>query len=227
MPISFFSRSTRGRLVSRAFLRASLNGSVKKMVKHHSADIMEESSHKGLFGKPVANSISHSLTTERTGKGVFPESLPRQKVILPGFIEHLNLALYTISRACMGLDYAHQKRGTGNETLDIIHRDISLQNILVSYEGEVKLVDFGIAKAAFQSAETKSGVFKGKIPYMSPEQVMGGPIDRRSDIFSLGIVLYELLTGQRLFQGRSEFEIIEKVKTCQITGPLPTHGHDS
>jgi len=134
----------------------------------------------------------------------------------------LNLALYTISRACMGLDYAHRKKGTGSETLDIVHRDISPQNILVSYEGEVKLVDFGIAKAAFQSAETKSGVFKGKIPYMSPEQVMGGHIDRRSDIFSLGIVLYELLTGQRLFQGVSEFEIIEKVKTCQITPPLNT-----
>jgi len=131
----------------------------------------------------------------------------------------LNLALYTISRACMGLDYAHRKKGTGSETLDIVHRDISPQNILLSYEGEVKLVDFGIAKAAFQSAETKSGVFKGKIPYMSPEQVMGGPIDRRSDIFSLGIVLYELLTGLRLFQGVSEFEIIEKVKTCQITPP--------
>ncbi len=131
----------------------------------------------------------------------------------------VNLALYAISRASMGLDYAHRKKGVGDETLSIVHRDISPQNILVSYEGEVKLVDFGIAKAAFQSSETKSGVFKGKIPYMSPEQVMGVTVDQRSDIFSLGIVLYELLTGQRLFQGESEFEIIEKVKSCEITPP--------
>jgi len=131
----------------------------------------------------------------------------------------LDLALYAISRASMGLDYAHRKKGAGDETLEIIHRDISPQNILVSYEGEVKLVDFGIAKAAVQSSETKSGVLKGKIPYMSPEQVIGGTVDRRSDIFSLGVVLYESLTGRRLFQGASEFEIIEKVRSCQITPP--------
>ncbi len=131
----------------------------------------------------------------------------------------LNLALYAISRASMGLDYAHRKKGIGDETLEIIHRDISPPNILVSYEGEVKLVDFGIAKAAVQSSETKSGVLKGKIPYMSPEQVMGGVVDRRSDIFSLGVVLYELLTRKRLFQGASEFEIIEKVKSCQVMPP--------
>lgn len=131
----------------------------------------------------------------------------------------VNLALYAISRASMGLDYAHRKKGTGNQTLEIIHRDISPQNILISYEGEVKLVDFGIAKAAVQSSETKSGILKGKIPYMSPEQVVGGTVDRRSDIFSLGIVLYGFLTGHRLFQGVSEFEIIEKVRSCQITPP--------
>ncbi len=131
----------------------------------------------------------------------------------------VNLALYAIGRASMGLDYAHRKKGVDNESLNIIHRDISPQNILVSYEGEVKLVDFGIAKAVFQSSETKSGVFKGKIPYMSPEQVTGVAVDRRSDIFSLGIVLYELLTGQRLFQGESEFETIEKVKSCKIDPP--------
>ncbi len=131
----------------------------------------------------------------------------------------VNLALYAISRASMGLDYAHRKKGTDNETLNIIHRDISPQNILVSYEGEVKLVDFGIAKAAFRSSETKSGVFKGKIPYMSPEQVMGGTVDQRSDIFSLGIVLYELLTGQRIFRGESEFRLIEEVKSSSISPP--------
>jgi serine/threonine protein kinase len=130
-----------------------------------------------------------------------------------------NLALYVISRASMGLDYAHRKKGVSDEELSIIHRDISPQNILVSYEGEVKLVDFGIAKAAVQSSETKSGILKGKIPFMSPEQVTGGSVDHRSDIFSLGIVLYQSLTGQKLFQGASEFEVIEKVKLCQIPAP--------
>jgi serine/threonine protein kinase len=150
---------------------------------------------------------------------VWGKSLKAVQAKIEGQSFPVNLALYTIGRASMGLDYAHRKKGTGNETLNIIHRDISPQNILVSYEGEVKLVDFGIAKAAFQSSETKSGVFKGKIPYMSPEQVLGMPIDRRSDLFSLGIVMYELLTGQRLFQGTSEFEIIEKVKACKIDPP--------
>jgi serine/threonine protein kinase len=134
-----------------------------------------------------------------------------------GFLP-IHLALYAISRASMGLAYAHRKKG-GDEILQIIHRDISPQNILISYEGEVKLVDFGIAKAAVQSSETKSGVLKGKIPYMSPEQVMGGKTDHRTDIFSLGVVLYELLTGQRLFHGDSEFEMIEKVRACEITPP--------
>lgn len=150
---------------------------------------------------------------------VWGKSLKAVQAKIEGQSFPVNLALYTIGRASMGLDYAHRKKGTDNETLNIIHRDISPQNILVSYEGEVKLVDFGIAKAAFQSSETKSGVFKGKIPYMSPEQVLGMPIDRRSDLFSLGIVMYELLTGQRLFQGTSEFEIIEKVKACKIDPP--------
>ncbi|NIQ38990.1 MAG: protein kinase [Proteobacteria bacterium] len=150
---------------------------------------------------------------------VWGKSLKAMQAKIEGQIVPVNLALYIIGRASMGLDYAHRKKGTGNETLNIIHRDISPQNILVSYEGEVKLVDFGIAKATFQSSETKSGVFKGKIPYMSPEQVLGTPIDQRSDLFSLGIVMYELLTGQRVFQGASEFEIIEKVKACEIDRP--------
>ncbi|MBW2122399.1 MAG: protein kinase [Deltaproteobacteria bacterium] len=130
-----------------------------------------------------------------------------------------DLAIYAVSRASMGLDYAHRKKGPDNKTLGIVHRDISPPNILVSYEGEVKLVDFGIAKAAVHSSETKSGILKGKIPYMSPEQVTGGKVDGRSDIFSLGVVLHELLTGQRLFQGTSEFEMIEKVRSCQIAPP--------
>ena len=103
--------------------------------------------------------------------------------------------------------------------LDIVHRDISPQNILVGYEGEVKLIDFGIAKAAGKASKTQAGILKGKFGYMSPEQVRGLPIDRRSDIFALGIVLYELLTGERLFIGESDFSTLEKVRNVEIMPP--------
>src|SRR5205085_9667658 len=87
------------------------------------------------------------------------------------------------------------------------------------YEGEVKLIDFGIAKAAGKASKTQQGILKGKFGYMSPEQVRGLPLDRRSDIFSLGIVLYELLTGERLFVGESDFSTLEKVRNVEILPP--------
>ena len=96
---------------------------------------------------------------------------------------------YVINRAAEGLDYAHAKTGMNGEPLNLIHRDISPQNILVSYDGGVKIVDFGIAKAEQRMTETNAGVLKGKFSYMAPEQVMGAQMDNRSDIFALGIVL--------------------------------------
>ena len=87
--------------------------------------------------------------------------------------------------------------------MGIVHRDVSPQNVLVSYDGEVKVIDFGIAKAANRASKTQAGVLKGKFGYMSPEQVRGLPIDHRSDIFAVGILLYEMFTGQRLFLGES------------------------
>ncbi len=93
--------------------------------------------------------------------------------------------------------------------------------MLISYEGEVKIVDFGIAKAATQSQETKVGLLKGKISYMSPEQARGKPLDMRSDIFSTGIVLYEMLTGKKLFQGDTDLNSLEKVREAKVE-PLPT-----
>src|SRR5205807_6245713 len=95
--------------------------------------------------------------------------------------------------------------------LDIVHRDVSPSNVLISYDGTVKLVDFGVAKAATSSVKTRTGTLKGKISYMSPEQAKGSPIDRRSDIFSLGIVLWEMVTTQRLFKADNDLATIQMI----------------
>src|SRR5262245_26827807 len=136
-----------------------------------------------------------------------------------GEILPIALSCYVISRICEGLDYAHRKRDAQGDDLQIVHRDVSPQNLLVSYEGEVKIIDFGIAKAANKASKTQAGILKGKFGYMSPEQVRGLPLDRRSDIFSVGIVLYELLTGERLFLGESDFSTLEKVRNVEIMPP--------
>jgi len=127
--------------------------------------------------------------------------------------------LLIISKICSALDYAHRKKDLHGNDLHLVHRDISPQNILISYEGEVKLVDFGIAKAAMGGQETKTGILKGKLAYMSPEQAWGKPVDGRTDIFALGIVLYEALTGERLFSGNNEISILENVRKAEITPP--------
>ena len=129
------------------------------------------------------------------------------------------MASYVIMQVCEGLDYAHNKRDAQGRELHLVHRDISPQNVLIGYEGECKLIDFGIAKAAGKASKTQAGILKGKFGYMSPEQVRGLPIDRRSDIFAVGIVLYELLTGERLFIGESDFSTLEKVRNVEIHPP--------
>ncbi len=131
----------------------------------------------------------------------------------------IDRALSIVGQIASGLDYAHRKKDLNGRDLNIVHRDVSPQNVLVSYEGEVKLVDFGIAKAAGIGQETKTGILKGKLAYMSPEQAMGRPIDRRSDVFALGIVLYELLTGRRLFKGDSDLSTLEQVRTANVEPP--------
>lgn len=123
-------------------------------------------------------------------------------------------------KLCNALDYAHKKRDhSKNQPLSIVHRDISPQNILLSTDGEIKLVDFGIAKATIKAANTVAGSLKGKLLYMSPEQAEGKPIDHRSDIFSLGNVLYECLTGNRLVDGDSELSILKKVREADFVPP--------
>jgi serine/threonine protein kinase len=130
------------------------------------------------------------------------------------------MACYAIMKVCEGLDYAHNKRDSGGRFLNLVHRDVSPQNLLVSYEGEVKIIDFGIALAAGKAGRTQAGILKGKFGYMSPEQVQQGfEIDRRSDVFGVGICLYELLTGERLFVAETDFATLEKVRNVDIMPP--------
>lgn len=124
---------------------------------------------------------------------------------------------YVVTKAAYGLHYAHGKTTADGKPLNLVHRDISPPNILVSFDGEVKVVDFGIAKASQRNVnETSAGVLKGKFAYMAPEQVSGGEVDHRADIFALGVVLYELLTRRRLFRGDTDFEVLQKVESADI-----------
>ncbi|PIU58448.1 MAG: hypothetical protein COS89_00335 [Deltaproteobacteria bacterium CG07_land_8_20_14_0_80_38_7] len=127
-----------------------------------------------------------------------------------------DIAVFIISEVCKGLDYAHRKQDSSGQPLNIVHRDVSPQNILLSYEGEVKIVDFGIAKAAMNISHTMAGILKGKIAYMSPEQAMGKTINRQTDVFSAGILLYEMLTNTKLFTGESQFEVLKKIRTSKV-----------
>jgi serine/threonine protein kinase/TolA-binding protein len=164
-----------------------------------------------LFGKDL------HLITEKSEEKKLPLSL-----------DH---ALYIAAKICEGLDYAHQLKDFQGNPLNIIHRDISPQNILVTYDGEVKIVDFGIAKAAGQNTKTREGVIKGKVSYMSPEQAAGKAIDKRSDIFSAGILLYEMVTGSRMFDGDA-LQVLSKVREVQfqpsrdVASELPPRVHE-
>jgi serine/threonine protein kinase len=131
----------------------------------------------------------------------------------------VHLAAHVAFKICEALDYAHSKRDPTGKPLGIIHRDISPQNVILSYDGEVKICDFGIAKAANRSQKTQAGVLKGKFGYMSPEQVRGLPLDGRSDIFTVGTLLYEMITLERLFHGESDFSTLEKVRNADVVPP--------
>ncbi|MCB1032438.1 MAG: TonB family protein, partial [Acidobacteria bacterium] len=129
------------------------------------------------------------------------------------------LALLIASRLASALDYAHRKRDNEDRSLGLVHRDVSPQNVLISYEGDIKLCDFGIAKAVSKLSRTEIGALKGKLQYMSPEQAWGKNVDSRSDIFSLGALLFEMLTGLRLFSGENEITILEAVRDGRVRKP--------
>jgi serine/threonine-protein kinase len=128
----------------------------------------------------------------------------------------MTLAAYIVAEACAGLHAAHELRGPSGEPLHLVHRDVSPQNVFVTYGGEVKLLDFGIAKAADSTARTETGTFKGKFEYASPEQCLGQPLDRRTDIFAMGVVLFELTTARRLFKRENQLLTMRAITRGEV-----------
>jgi eukaryotic-like serine/threonine-protein kinase len=152
-----------------------------------------------LHGEPLREVMRR---TEETGAPMPPE-----------------IACRVIADAAEGLHAAHELLGKNGEKLNLIHRDVTPHNLFVTYEGTTKVVDFGIAKFSSRMSSTRAGTLKGKLAYMSPEQVQGETIDRRTDIFALGVVLWELTTGQRLFRMDSDLDTLAKVQECNIPRP--------
>ena len=132
----------------------------------------------------------------------------------------IELCAWIVARAADGLHYAHEVNDPATGVpLELVHRDISPQNILVSKMGEVKVTDFGVAKANTQQTKTRTGIVKGKVSYMSPEQCLGEQVDSRTDVFALGIVLYELLTRRRLFREKSDLLIMQRITAEDVAAP--------
>ena len=130
-------------------------------------------------------------------------------------VEHAALIAVKI---CEGLTYAHELRSNDNTPLHVVHRDMSPPNVLITKHGEVKIVDFGLAKASSQLEKSEAGIIKGKFSYLSPEAALGQDVDHRTDIFAVGIILWEMLAGRRLFLGDSDFATVKLVQQAQIPG---------
>ncbi len=135
------------------------------------------------------------------------------------------IAVHITREVCQGLAYAHTRTDRDGAPLNITHRDMSPHNVLVSYVGEVKIVDFGIAKASSIVSQTAVGILKGKYGYMSPEQARGQPVDARSDIFNTGIVLYEMLVGERCFAGSSDFSTLNLMRNAEVSPPTSVNAN--
>lgn len=157
----------------------------------------------------IAMEYVHGTDLERVLR-----QLAQEKRRLP-----LEIALRIVSEVCSGLHYAHERADASGKPLGIVHRDISPANVLVSFDGAVKLIDFGVAKLLDTESLGRSGVFRGKFAYMSPEQCAGEPLDSRSDIFSVGIVLYEATLGRRPFTGDDQFQILRQITEGMATPP--------
>lgn len=204
---------------------------IKKILPHLSKD--KEFIQMFKDEASVVMNLSHSNIVSITG--YYQSDVTNELYLVMDFVEGRNLRqilekmklakkrfslsqiVYVIKEISAGLDHAHRSLNSATgRPLNVIHRDVSPQNCMVSFEGEVKIVDFGIAKAESQLEKTEVGTLKGKFGYMSPEQADGRTLDLRTDIFSLGIVLWELLAGERLFSGKNEMSILEKIRKCQI-----------
>ena len=133
----------------------------------------------------------------------------------------LGVVLYIAEAVALGLNYCHSKKTTTVDQMNLVHRDISPQNVFISWEGEVKILDFGIAKVSNRNRQTEAGVIKGKLQYMSPEQLNGEGFDHRSDLFSAGICLYEMLAGEMAYQEDDTLTLLRKVREADVR-PLET-----
>jgi tRNA A-37 threonylcarbamoyl transferase component Bud32 len=165
-------------------------------------DLGEESGHYFMAMEYVHGLDLSRLLTRSRNIGPFP----------------IPLALFIAGEMLKALQFAHQQIDDQGRAMQIVHCDVSPQNVLISYAGEVKILDFGIARAAFQ-ADKKHSVVRGKYAYMSPEQVEGHGLDGRSDMFSLGIVLYEMMTGRRLFKMKKREDTLARVRRAEVPSP--------
>ncbi len=153
----------------------------------------------------------------------FLEGQPLQQVLKRAYESEHSLGLEVVAQIAIaaldGLHYAHELKDPSGTALCVVHRDVSPQNLFVSYDGAVKLLDFGIAKNALQDGRTRTGLLKGKISYMAPEQARGEAIDRRADLWSLGVTLWEAVTGSRLFKGANEVATLNLTLTEEVAAP--------
>lgn len=170
------------------------------------------------FGKVGPNYFIAMECVEGKDVKILLSNLARRRMTLP-----TAFAVYIAMEAAKGLDYAHKRTGITGEPLNIVHRDVNPSNILVSYMGEVKVGDFGIVRADTCAEKTDVGAITGKVAYMSPEQACGLHLDHRSDVFSLGVLLHEMLTGRRLFKAASEVETIDRVRRSDVPRPSLTN----
>ncbi|HEU5055155.1 MAG TPA: serine/threonine-protein kinase, partial [Kofleriaceae bacterium] len=177
----------------------------------------------------IASLLHHAnivtvLDFDRDGEGRFflvmelIRGLDLRQLVDSGLLP-IEVSVHIACEILRGLDYAHELEHEGKR-LGIVHRDISPHNVMISWDGQVKLVDFGIAKAVAATGVSRSGTLKGKLAYMSPEQAGALELDGRSDVFAVGVVLHELLTGERLFRGSTEPEVLARV----LTQPIPRPG---
>ena len=164
-----------------------------------------------------------------------------RQVLLTGGIT-LAAQLRILADALTGLHYAHELRDFDGTPLEVVHRDVSPQNVFVTYDGQVKVVDFGVAKAAMRSSDASGGMINGKIAYMAPEQALGEAIDRRADLFSMGVMLWEIAARRRMWKGRNVPQILRELvagripqlaadrarNSPELSGDLRAcHGHDA